>query len=58
LLYKAVPSYFVAVEQLRPKLLANNKASHWVPDAIRDGKFHNWLENARDWAVRYFFIGH
>lgn len=29
LLYKAVPSWFVAVEQVKDKLLINNKQSYW-----------------------------
>lgn len=32
-------------------LLANNARTHWVPAHIRDGRFHNWLKEARDWAV-------
>jgi len=32
-------------------LLANNSRTHWVPSHIRDGRFHNWLKEARDWAV-------
>eukprot|EP01098_Paradermamoeba_levis_P007549 TRINITY_DN3122_c0_g1_i1.p1 TRINITY_DN3122_c0_g1~~TRINITY_DN3122_c0_g1_i1.p1 ORF type:complete len:789 (-),score=193.95 TRINITY_DN3122_c0_g1_i1:891-3257(-) len=51
LLYRAVPSWFVAVENIKDKLLANNQHTYWVPDFIRDGRFLNWLKEARDWAV-------
>ncbi|ESQ46757.1 hypothetical protein EUTSA_v10027624mg [Eutrema salsugineum] len=51
LIYRAVPSWFVRVEQLKEQLLENNKQTYWVPDYVKDKRFHNWLENARDWAV-------
>uniref|UniRef100_A0A0D6QWU0 isoleucine--tRNA ligase n=1 Tax=Araucaria cunninghamii TaxID=56994 RepID=A0A0D6QWU0_ARACU len=51
LLYKAVPSWFVAVEKIKDQLLENNKQTTWVPDYVKEKRFHNWLENARDWAV-------
>ncbi|KAL8153616.1 hypothetical protein V2J09_011376 [Rumex salicifolius] len=51
LIYRAVPSWFVAVEKLKDKLLENNKLTYWVPDFVKEKRFHNWLENARDWAV-------
>ncbi|KAL1817390.1 hypothetical protein DCAR_0521820 [Daucus carota subsp. sativus] len=51
LIYRAVPSWFVAVEKLKDQLLENNKGTYWVPDFVKEKRFHNWLENARDWAV-------
>ncbi|KAL9679523.1 hypothetical protein QQ045_017388 [Rhodiola kirilowii] len=51
LIYRAVPSWFVRVEKFKDKLLENNKLTYWVPDFIKEKRFHNWLENARDWAV-------
>lgn len=51
LIYKAVSSWFVAVEKIKDNLVKNNKTTAWVPDHLRDGRFGNWLENARDWAV-------
>ncbi|THG07358.1 hypothetical protein TEA_025863 [Camellia sinensis var. sinensis] len=51
LIYRAVPSWFVAVERLKDQLLENNKQTYWVPDFVKEKRFHNWLENARDWAV-------
>ncbi|KAA3464795.1 isoleucine--tRNA ligase, cytoplasmic-like isoform X1 [Gossypium australe] len=51
LIYRAVPSWFVRVEQLKEQLLDNNKQTYWVPDYVKDKRFHNWLENARDWAI-------
>ncbi|EOY07019.1 TRNA synthetase class I (I, L, M and V) family protein isoform 2 [Theobroma cacao] len=51
LIYRAVPSWFVRVEQLKEQLLENNKQTYWVPDYVKEKRFHNWLENARDWAI-------
>uniref|UniRef100_A0A1J3JXX8 isoleucine--tRNA ligase n=1 Tax=Noccaea caerulescens TaxID=107243 RepID=A0A1J3JXX8_NOCCA len=51
LIYRAVPSWFVRVEQLKEQLLKNNEETHWVPDYVKDKRFHNWLDNARDWAI-------
>lgn len=51
LIYRAVSSWFVAVEKIKENLLINNKTTEWVPDHLRDGRFGNWLENARDWAI-------
>ncbi|KAL4432409.1 hypothetical protein ABPG77_001708 [Micractinium sp. CCAP 211/92] len=51
LIYKAVPSWFVRVEEIKPQLLANNEKTYWVPSYVKEKRFHNWLENARDWAI-------
>ena len=51
LLYRAVPSWFMRVEQMRDTLLARNDETYWVPEAIREGRFANWLKDARDWNI-------
>ncbi|XP_038715850.1 isoleucine--tRNA ligase, cytoplasmic-like isoform X2 [Tripterygium wilfordii] len=51
LIYRALPSWFVRVEELKEQLLENNKQTYWVPDYVKEKRFHDWLENARDWAV-------
>ncbi|KAN0031556.1 hypothetical protein ACTFIV_005421 [Dictyostelium citrinum] len=51
LIYKAVGSWFVRVESIRDKLLANNDKTYWVPDFVKEKRFANWLKNATDWAV-------
>ncbi|TNN15304.1 Isoleucine--tRNA ligase, cytoplasmic [Schistosoma japonicum] len=51
LIYKAIPTWFIRVEQLVDRLLANNAKCQWVPDFVREGRFANWLREARDWAV-------
>ncbi|TPX70658.1 isoleucine---tRNA ligase [Spizellomyces sp. 'palustris'] len=51
LIYKAVPGWFVRVSTINDKLIKNNDQTYWVPDFIKEKRFHNWLENARDWNV-------
>jgi isoleucyl-tRNA synthetase len=51
LIYKAVPSWFVRVEEIKDKIVENNKKTYWVPNVVKEGRFHNWLVDARDWAV-------
>lgn len=51
LIYRAVSSWFVKVEQIKEDLIKANATTNWVPDHLRDGRFGNWLENARDWAI-------
>ena len=51
LIYKTVASWFVNVTEIKDRLVRNNKDPAWVPTAIKEGRFNNWLESARDWAV-------
>ena len=51
LIYRAISSWFVAVEKFKERLVQNNRTTQWQPPALRDGRFGKWLENARDWAI-------
>ena len=51
LIYKTIPSWYVDVVKIKDKLLASNAQTNWVPEHIKDGRFGNWLEGARDWAI-------
>lgn len=52
LIARTVQSWFVKVESIKQKLVENNqKYTSWVPEHIKDKRFGNWLENARDWAI-------
>ncbi|KAI8904305.1 tRNA synthetases class I-domain-containing protein [Gorgonomyces haynaldii] len=51
LIYRAVPSWFVRVSNIVDKLVENNKQTYWVPDFVKEKRFHNWLANARDWNI-------
>ena len=51
LIYRAIPSWFVKVEDLREKLVNINNTSYWVPKYVQEKRFGNWLANARDWCI-------
>jgi len=51
LIYKAIPTWFVAVESFRDRMVELNKKVRWVPEAVGARRFANWLGNARDWAI-------
>lgn len=51
LIYKAISSWFVKVEDVKSAMLKSNQQIRWVPAHIKDGRFGNWLENARDWCI-------
>ncbi|GHU23522.1 isoleucine--tRNA ligase [Spirochaetia bacterium] len=51
LIYRAVGSWFVDVQKIKPDMLAANGTITWVPDHIKAGRFGKWLEGARDWAI-------
>lgn len=48
---QAVPSWFVRVTDFKEDLMENNRQTYWVPNHVKEGRFANWLANARDWCV-------
>ncbi|MFD9828054.1 isoleucine--tRNA ligase [Tsukamurella tyrosinosolvens] len=51
LIYMAVPSWFVEVTKIIPRMLELNQDITWNPAHIRDGQFGKWVEGARDWNI-------
>ncbi len=51
LIYKAIPTWFVRVEDMRERMVEMTDTIHWVPEYVGTRRFGNWLVNARDWAV-------
>ncbi|KAH9942336.1 tRNA synthetases class I-domain-containing protein [Epithele typhae] len=51
LIYRAIPAWFVRVQPIVDQLVANNKETRWVPQNVGDGRFGNWIANARDWNI-------
>ncbi len=52
LLYYARSSWFIKIsDEVRQRVLANNEQIKWVPNHIKHGRFGNWLEGLRDWAI-------
>jgi isoleucyl-tRNA synthetase len=51
LIYKCVDAWFINVESLKADLLKNNMQTNWIPNNIKEARFHNWLKDAKDWCV-------
>lgn len=51
LLNYATSSWFVNVTKIKDNLLENAKDINWMPDHMKEGRFGNWLEGARDWSI-------
>lgn len=47
----ATSSWFVAVTKIKEQALKTAKEINWSPDYIKEGRFGNWLEGARDWSI-------
>ena len=51
LIQRAVSSWFVAVTNIKDRMLELNQDINWIPGHVRDGQFGRWLEGARDWNI-------
>jgi isoleucyl-tRNA synthetase len=51
LLYRALDSWFVRTSRFTEALQRHNATVAWVPAYLRDGRFGNFLTEAKDWAV-------
>ena len=51
LIYYAKPSWFIRMSELADDLKKNNEAINWIPGHIKHGRFGEWLENVKDWAI-------
>jgi len=47
----ATSSWFVAVTKIKEQLLKSAENINWSPSHIKNGRFGNWLEGARDWSI-------
>ena len=51
LMYFAMPSWYVEVTKFRDRLVETNQEVNWTPAHVKNGRFGNWLAEARDWGV-------
>ncbi len=51
LLYRAIDSWFVRTSRFTDGLVRNNAEVAWIPEYLRDGRFGNFLTEAKDWAL-------
>lgn len=51
LLYYALETWFIAMSKFRDQLMTNNQKIFWKPEYLRDGRFGNFLDEVKDWAL-------
>lgn len=51
LIYYARSSWYFAMSKLREEMVARNQTINWEPVHIKDGRFGEWLRDAKDWAI-------
>ena len=50
LLYYARESWFINMQKVKTKLLANNRKVNWIPTHLKEGRMGEWLKEVKDWA--------
>jgi isoleucyl-tRNA synthetase len=51
LLYYALPSWFVNIQNVKTNMLTQAESINWVPAHLKDGRFKNTMESAPDWTI-------
>ena len=51
LLYYSTESWFIEMSKMREQLVENNNKIRWQPVHLKEGRFGNFIKEARDWAL-------
>ncbi|MGE5431650.1 MAG: isoleucine--tRNA ligase [Syntrophomonadaceae bacterium] len=51
IIYYARESWFIKTTSIADKMVALNKQINWFPPEVGSGRFGNWLEENKDWAL-------
>jgi len=51
LLYYARESWYISTTRYADRMIALNRTINWVPPEVGEGRFGNWLEENKDWAL-------
>ncbi len=51
LLYYAKTSWFIRTSTLNKELMANNETVNWIPEHVKNGRFGQWVREAKDWTL-------
>ncbi|MEI7810862.1 MAG: isoleucine--tRNA ligase [Ignavibacteria bacterium] len=51
IIYYARESWFIRTTSISDKMIQLNKKINWIPTEVGSGRFGNWLEDNKDWAL-------
>lgn len=51
LMYLARSTWYIRASQYKEKMVELNKTINWTPKHTGEGRFGNWLEELKDWAI-------
>ena len=51
LIYYARDSWYIDMQGVKQKLISENKEINWEPSHVREGRFGEWLNDLKDWAI-------
>ncbi len=51
LMYFAKTSWWLKTTAVKKQMIGENKKIRWHPEYLRDGRFGEWLNELRDWAI-------
>ncbi len=51
LLYYARESWYIRTTDYAQRMIERNKEINWIPAEVGSGRFGNWLEENKDWAL-------
>ena len=51
LIYRTMPSWYVAVKKLTSSMVELHKSVNWILKHIRDGQFGKWIDGANVWSI-------
>ncbi|MAF26115.1 isoleucine--tRNA ligase [bacterium] len=49
--YRALPSWFINIQKVKPELLKLNEKINWYPGHLKHGRFKKIVEGAPDWNI-------
>lgn len=51
LIYYAKNAWYIRTTSIKESMIENNQQIRWVPEHVQQGRFGNWLQANRDWAL-------
>lgn len=51
LIYRLQSGWIMKLDDVKDRLLENNKQINWVPSYVGENRFHNWLLESKDWNI-------